>query len=289
MNKQFLSYVSGNSFLHQLDPRTKIITLMILSIIIFNISRMWSLLFVLLLLVVVASIARVSVKKLALSARPLLPFIVIIFLLHFIFSPAIVFSDVPLSILDNGVAYQINITSDISFLINPSLYSFITGFGVALKFFLLILFASLMAATTRQSALIQGIERLVRPLPLKWVNLTSHDLALMIFLTIRFIPLLITTAAQIRVSAVSRAFRPARHPLRTIKILSTTMVNSILHFTDDVSRAMLSRGYTGVGKTSMNELKFRKRDGIFFCSFAAVMFSIIVAVDRLQLLIGSGI
>jgi energy-coupling factor transporter transmembrane protein EcfT len=78
------------------------------------------------------------------------------------------------------------------------------------------------------------------------------------------------------VSAASYAFRPAR------LIVSTAMVNSIINFADDVSRAMLNRGYTGVGRTSMNELKFRKRDGLFFCSFAVVMFSIIMIVGWIQ-------
>jgi energy-coupling factor transporter transmembrane protein EcfT len=432
MYKQFLTYVNGTSFLHKLDPRTKIITLMILSIIIFNTGRMWSLLSILLLFVIITAAARVPIKKLVLSVRPMLPFILIVFLLHFIFAPAPVFSDVTLSVnlmdnrmnnfdqqflvtgefdsvgqvyrlqyfegfsvlsyagsypgfqgadeidylifikpppviyseagetnvyfaighfriesipidqipeerlrvysaetnlnifypaaivsittesvvtdsavtasvatasagaapgdihsiqrahLDYHAGYRIKVSPETGFSIYPSLYSFMTGLGVALKFILLIMFASLMAATTKRSALIQGIERMVRPIPLKWANITSHDLALMIFLTIRFIPLLTTTASQIKVSAASRAFRPAKHPLRTIKIVSTAMVNSIINFADDVSRAMLNRGYTGVGRTSMNELKFRKRDGFFFCSFAVAMFSIIMIVGWIQ-------
>ncbi|WNY23651.1 Energy-coupling factor transporter transmembrane protein EcfT [Methanimicrococcus hongohii] len=403
MYKQFLPYVDGKSFLHKLDPRTKIITLMILSIIIFNIHRLWSLISILLLFVVVAAIARIPLKKLVVSVRPMLFFIILVFLLQFIFAPAAVFSDATLSVkimddrinefdkqyvireydsenqiyrlqyfggvhdpssdvilqggevdyfivikpppdnssvqagdsesgepnahfeighlriervpldqipeeklrefsvevipaepdphkrinLDHPVVYQIKVAPETSFSIYPSMYSFITGLGVALKFVLLILFASLMAATTKQSALVQGIERLVRPIPLKWANITSHDLALMIFLTIRFIPLLISTSAQIKVSTTSRAFRPSKHPMRAIKIISTSLVNSIINFADDVSRAMLNRGYTGVGKTSMNELKFGKRDGVFFCSFVVVMLFIIISVGWLQLSIGT--
>ncbi len=393
MHKQFLAYVDGKSFLHKLDPRTKIITLMILSIIIFNTNRTWSLISLLLLFIAVAVIARVSIKKLVLSLKPMLFFIGIVFLLHFIFAPAPVFSDVTLSVklmddqishlderflfvskeynpdtqvyrlqyyegypvkfeivdetgqlimiepppdsldadvenahfefghirieripfdqipaeklqqfsveavpaeydpakrvyLGEPTVYRINVAPETSFSIYPSTYSFITGLGVALKFVLLILFASLMAATTKQSALVQGIERLIRPIPLKWANMSSHDLALMVFLTIRFIPLLTSTSSQIKASSKSRAFNPAKSPFRAIKIISTALINSIINFADDVSRAMLNRGYTGVGKTSMNELKFRKRDGVFFGSFILVMLSIIMFVGWLQLSIG---
>lgn len=392
MHKQFLAYVDGKSFLHKLDPRTKIITLMILSIIIFNTNRTWSLISLLLLFIAVALIARVSIKKLVLSVKPMLFFIGIVFLLHFIFAPAPVFSDVTMSVklmddqlnqlddrfnpakssvqvyrlqyfegfpsneefedmdefdypiiiepgspnisdsetqnahleighiriervpldqipeeklrefsiesipaepdpsrrvyLGEPAVIKIKVTPEKSFSIYPSTYSFITGLGVALKFVLLILFASLMAATTKQSALIQGIERMVRPIPLKWANMTSHDLALMVFLTIRFIPLLTSTSSQIKASSRSRAFNPAKNPFRAIKIISTSLINSIINFADDVSRAMLNRGYTGVGKTSMNELKFRKKDGVFFCSFILVMLSIIMFVGWLQLSIG---
>ncbi|MBZ3935363.1 energy-coupling factor transporter transmembrane component T family protein [Methanimicrococcus blatticola] len=397
MHKQFLAYVDGKSFLHKLDPRTKIITLMILSIIIFNTNRMWSLISLLLLFIAVSMVARISVKKLLLSVKPMLFFIGIVFLLHFLFAPAPVFSDVTMSVklMDDQLnqwddrfnpakeyapytpvrlqyfenypyleepenagescyviitrpmpsnlsttemqnvyfeaghfriekipfdqipeeklhefsiesvpaepdpskrvyfgepaVYQIKVTPEKSFSIYPSTYSFMTGLGVALKFILLILFASLMAATTKQSALIQGIERLIRPIPLKWANMTSHDLALMVFLTIRFIPLLTSTAYQIKVSSQSRAFKPSKSPLRAIKIISTSLINSIINFADDVSRAMLNRGYTGVGKTSMNELKFKQRDGVFFCSFILLMLSIIMFVGWLQLSLGVGV
>lgn len=408
MYKQFLSYIEGNSFLHKLDPRTKIITLMILSIIIFNVGRIWSLLSIFLLFIAVALIARVSLKKLVLSVKPMLFFIGIVFLLHFIFAPAPVFSDVSLSVkmmdnqlnqfderffvmaekdpvtndvyylryydittgpapnqppaefrelagstqlvliepppddefshegdwrdkdahfvvgqmtirkvpydqipeeklhtfsvaveefetiqleegrrihLDEPHIYQISVSPDASFSVYPSTYSLMTGFGVALKFILLILFASLLAATTKQSALVNGLERLVRPIPLKWAKMTSHDLALMVFLMIRFIPLLLSTSSQIRVSLKSRAFEPIKHPFRMIHIISTGLIHSIIDFADDVSRAMINRGYTGVGRTTMNDLKFKKKDGVFFVSFLFVMFAIIMVVGWLQLTI----
>ena len=178
--------------------------------------------------------------------------------------------------------YKITVIPGLSISIYPSMYSFVTGLGVALKFTLLILFASLMAATTKQSALIHGIEKMVHPIPLKWADMTSHDLALMIFLTIRFIPLLISTSSQIRDSTRSRAFNPSKNPFKTIRIMAIGLVNSIIDFADDVSKAMQARGYTGIGRTSMNELKFRINDAVFFIVFILLMGSIIITVGGIQ-------
>lgn len=302
MRSQFLAYVDGKSFLHKLDPRTKIIALMLLSILIFNTYHFLSLLSLFILFIAAALISRAPLRKLFASLRPMMFFIVLVFLLHFLFMPAPVFEDVQLTVEivsdrfheDGRVRYfqvepkPLKPFESVDFSITPSFYSFITGIGVAMRFILLLLFAALMSATTKQSAIVQGIERLVRPLPLKWANMTSHDLALMVFLTIRFIPLLTSTGAQIMDSAHSRAFQMKKHPFRAIQIISVGLVNSVVSFADDVSMAMQNRGYTGTGRTSMNELKFKKRDILFFCCFVFIIATIIVMVGYLYLMAMSG-
>jgi len=306
MRSRFLAYVDGKSILHKLDPRTKIITLMLLSIIIFHTHLLLSLLSIFILFVAATLVSRVSFRSLFASLRPMMFFIVLVFLLHFLFMSAPVFEDVHVTIeLAGGQLQSMGVAPEVShyivveprplkpwgnadFSITPSFYSFITGLGVAMRFILLLLFASLMSATTKQSAIIQGIERLIRPLPLKWANMTSYDLALMVLLTIRFIPLLASTGAQIRDSANARAFQMKKHPFKAIQIIAVGMVNSIVTFADDVSMAMQNRGYTGVGRTSMNELKFKRRDVLFFCGFIFTMAAIIVAIGYLYLTLATG-
>lgn len=392
MHKQFLPYIDGKSFLHQLDPRTKIVTLMILSLVIFNVHRIWSLFSLLVLFFFVAFIARLSLKKLLFSIKPMFFFILIVFLLHFLFAPVPVFSDVSLSVdmmdhqlknrnqnviifddehtdfyvlryysaapapdtitfydlschrkmpaesefyiglyaftlekprepnyprfkklsieelseenfqdfsiksddfgtkifedgspLKNPLVYKISFFKNQYIFINLSVFSFITGIGVALKFILLILFASLLTATTKQSALVQGIEKMIRPLPLRRINMTSHDLAFMVLLTIRFIPLLISVASQLQFSLKARAFNSLKNPFQTVQILSTGLVQSVIRSADNASKAMQNRGYTGIGKTSMNELKFKRKDGIFFVSFFLTLSLIILSVGWIQL------
>jgi len=298
MYNPFLTYVDGNSFLHKLDPRTKIITLIILGVTIFYTFHLISVLSLFLLFFAATAIARIPLKRVLLSVRPMLFFIGIVFLLHFLFTSDPIFADVyrTVEIIDQFYLYGndseyiilvqphiIHVLPNTYFSIMPSFYSFITGIGIALKFILLILFASLMSATTKQSAIIQGIEKLIRPIPLKWANLTSHDLALMIFLTIRFIPMLISISFQIISSASSRAFEIKKHPLQGIRIISIGLINSIISFSNDVSMAMLNRGYTGVGKTSLNELNFKVYDVVFFILFLIGLLTVIIFIGFLYL------
>ena len=298
MYKQFLPYVDGNSFLHKLDPRTKIIALLILGVTIFKTPYIISLPILFILFFATVFIAHIPLKKLFLSLRPMLFFIGMVFLFHLITSsdrlPSEVFMAVELvriNILDAHDPGQIILVRPyliqpfpgVSSSILPSIYNFVTGLGIAMKFALLVLFTSLMSATTKQSAIIQGIEWFLRPLPLKRTALTSHDLALMMFLTIHFIPMLISLSSQITDSASSRAFEIKKHPLQGIRIISIGLINSIISFSNDVSMAMLNRGYTGVGKTSLNELNFKVYDVVFFILFLIGLLTVIIFIGFLYL------
>ncbi|WNY25313.1 energy-coupling factor transporter transmembrane protein EcfT [Methanolapillus millepedarum] len=282
--RKFLTYEHGNSFFHKLDPRTKIIALVVISLIIFSERLFSGLIFISLLFLICVLISRVSVRKLFLSVRPMLLFIVLVFLLHFLFTndPFAmnrIFLDIhPAAELSPGqFIYQDPVRPFIVSVkavpvvqyhfFSPSVYSFLTGIGVALKFLLLVLFAALVTATTKQSDLIQGIDKLAKPILPKSVGFTSHDLAVMVLLTIRFIPLLIVTGRQMTMSAVSRGFEIKKHPFHYINILSVGLISSVIQFSRDVAFAMENRGYTGNERTYMNEIKMKKKDYVFFAIF----------------------
>ncbi|WNY27484.1 energy-coupling factor transporter transmembrane protein EcfT [Methanolapillus ohkumae] len=286
--KKFLTYESGKSLFHKLDPRTKIIALMVISLIIFSQRFFSGLIFISILLLICVFVSRVPFRKLILSVKPMFFFIFLVFLLHFLFTSDPFafhpFYDIrPAELMASGHNIYVNPDMPLTVsvvaapvvtfrFLSPSFYSFFTGLGVALKFLLLILFAALMTATTKESDIIQGIDKLVRPLLPKKTGLTSHDLAVMIFLSIRFIPLLITTGEQITTSASSRGFEIKKHPVRYIRILSAGLVSSIIRFSDDVSFAMENRGYTGTRRTYMNELKMKPKDAVFLTIFAVICF-----------------
>jgi energy-coupling factor transporter transmembrane protein EcfT len=255
--------------------------------------------FILVLFVGIVTYCRISLKRCYFAVRPLLFFIGMIFLLQFLFTPTPIFSDVAgmIDYIRDHFPYEFGGSFDVIFdvifdssktynllpwnflSLSPNIYSFVSGIGLALKFLLLILFSSLMILTTKQSGLIQGIEKIVQPLPWKWVNLTPSDVALMALLMIQFIPLLLAASFQIMDSARSRAFVFSKHPIKGIRLITLGLIRSVMNYSDVVSMAMKNRGYTGVGRTHLRELKIQKRDIVFFgCFLFVISFVYAIAV-----------
>ena len=90
-----------------------------------------------------------------------------------------------------------------------------------------------------------GMERLLRPL--KMLGISSHNVALMINMALRFIPTLQQEIITVREAALARgaAFEAAglRSKIRALLILSTPLALSILKRSDDLTDAMEARGY----------------------------------------------
>ncbi|NLI62535.1 MAG: hypothetical protein GX362_03950 [Methanosarcinaceae archaeon] len=280
----FSSFVSNSnsSFFYKLDPRTKLLSLAVLSILIFHETSVISLLFFLLLTFLFMFLFSISVIDILKTIKPLLFIFFLIFLLRFVF----IQKEHTISFIsDNKIFFEIfqnfqhfeifqhfQIFHFLNFenlphfeygFISISVYTFFAALFPVLKFFILVLLSSIITQTTNTSKLVLGLERLFDYLPLKKFNISSTDLSLMIFLSLSFIPNLFNTANQISVSAQSRGLVIKKKPVLYIRILSTNLINSILKYSYDISNSMEGRCYTGYGKTSIYELNFNKYDFLF--------------------------
>lgn len=240
MNKMFFSYIPGESFLHRLDPRTKIISVMLLSIVILRASDFQDI-FVLSVVFLVFSLpAKLGIRHHLQSLRPMLFFFLFLFIVQSIFSGGeSIFSMGMLGISYEGLWKAALVTS---------------------RFILLVLFASLLISTTSPALLTLGIEKMLRPLPLSLVGVSSHDLAIMMSISMRFVPLLHMNLEQILQAQASRGMDLRRNLLKGVSSLAVPMVYSTLRMAEDMSLAMESRCYQGLYRTSMFELKMHKED-----------------------------
>ena len=178
MDEILLSYVPGDSFIHRLDPRTKIIAVMTMSFIVFRTATLPELGVLAAFFVFVAAISRVGMRLHLKAVRPLVIFFGFIFLMQLFLTPGrALFSAGP---------------------IHPTFEGLVQGTLVTTRFVLLILFASILTTTTRPTMITGGIERMLRPLPLGRLGITSFELATMMSLSIRFIPTILENARQIR-------------------------------------------------------------------------------------------
>lgn len=122
--------------------------------------------------------------------------------------------------------------------------------------------ASLMTLTTAPMELTDGLERLASPL--RRFGFPAHELALMITIAIRFIPVVAEEAERLRRAQLARGADFSGNPVQRARKLVPLLVPLFLSTfarADRLALAMESRCYCGgEGRTSYRELRFRPGD-----------------------------
>lgn len=236
-------YFPGSSLLHRLDPRTKILAVIVLSVTIF-LPRSWTgyaLTAGFILLSVM--LAQIPIKFILRGLRPILVFLVITVVFNMLMTPGEVLLRLwKLSITREGIVLSLTAAS---------------------RLILLIVSASLLTLTTSPIRLTDGLERLLRPLsPL---GVPAHELALMMTIALRFIPTLTEEADRIMRAQMARGgdFQSGSLVKRIRGLIPVMVPLFVAAFrrADDLAIAMEARGYRGgEGRTRMKELQFSSLD-----------------------------
>ncbi len=238
-----IQYHPTDSPVHRLDPRVKILAVISLSFVFLRVDTA-GLAFSLLILTVSAWLSRIRLGKLLRTLRPVLPFFLVLFLLYAFFTPGTVWL--------NMAPFPLQVTVD-------GLNLAVTQVG---KFLLLVVVASLLTMTTRADELTFGLERILRPLNL--FGISSHDLAMMVSLALRFIPEVTIELNTIRQAQLARGVdfdkRSWLTAMRTISYLAAPLVVNVLRRCDTLVEAMESRGYGPGGRTYLHERHLKAID-----------------------------
>lgn len=240
-------YYPGDSLLHRLDPRTKILAVILLSVMIFIPREAPSYALTLAFVLGAILLSRVPVGYILRGLRPILIFLVITMLFNLFLTPGeVVFGRGAWSITREGIVLAL------------------VG---AFRLVLLVMTASLLTLTTSPIRLTDGLERLLRPLtPL---GVPAHELALMMTIALRFIPTLIEEADRImRAQAARGADFQSGNLVNRLRGLIPVMVPLFVasfRRADELATAMEARGYRGGhGRTKMRELAFTSLDSAAF-------------------------
>jgi energy-coupling factor transport system permease protein len=131
----------------------------------------------------------------------------------------------------------------------------------------------LLTYTTSPLALTDGLEGLLAPL--KKIKIPVHELAMMMSIALRFIPTLIEETDKIMSAQRARgADFDTGNLLQKAKALIPLLVPlfiSAFRRADELATAMECRCYHGgVGRTRMNQLRFRTADGLFMAGALAI-------------------
>jgi energy-coupling factor transport system permease protein len=239
-------YVPRKSFLHQLDPRTKIIFVFLYVILIFVVTNITGLSIFGAVTILAVILSDLPLGYLWRALRGLMIMIAIIGLLQLILvkQGELIWSWSWFSIYSAGIERAI---------------------FVSLRLLFLIVITSLLTLTTSPISLTDGLERLLSPF--SKLGLPVHELALMMSIAIRYIPTLMEETDKIIKAQTARgADFESGNLVQRVKALFPLLVPlfvSSFRRAEELALAMEARCYRGgVGRTRRQGIKAGWRDGI---------------------------
>ncbi len=250
-------YVPGESFIHKLDPRTKLLISLLFIINLFIIDNFFGYIFVIAFLGVTVYVSKLPVKYLYKGVRGIFALIIITALLNLFMIKGSADTKVVdlgfLSIYEEGIR---------------------TAAFMAFRLILLIMGTSVLTLTTSPIELTDGIESLLSPF--KKVGVPAHELAMMMSIALRFIPTLIDETDKIMKAQKARGadFESGgiiQKAKSLIPLLVPLFISSFRR-SDELAMAMEARCYRGgEGRTRMKKLVYTYRDTIAFAVFALLV------------------
>ena len=237
-------FFPGNSFLHKMDPRMKLILTFALIIIVFVSQGFIGFGMILAFVLQVTLSSGIAFKFLVRGLKPILFIMLFTFVLNVFFQTGgdVIFKLGFLQITDGGLRM---------------------AFFLAARLILLVFCSQLLTLTTSPIALTDGLETLMRPL--KRFHFPAHEIAMMMSIALRFIPTLMEDTDKIMNAQKARgADFESGNLIRRAKAMVPLLVPlfvSAFRRADDLALAMEARCYRGgKGRTRMNQLHMTKVD-----------------------------
>lgn len=252
-------YFPGSSFIHKLDPRCKIILMIMYIIIIFSVKNVAAYALAALFVFLCVAASKLPFRYLVKGLKPILFFIVLTAVFNLFLTPG-------------KTALKIG-------------FVVVTYEGIELAVFLvlrlvfLIAGTSLLTLTTSPISLTDGIEQLIAPL--KKIGVPSHEIAMMMSIALRFIPTLLEETDKIIKAQTARgADFESGNLVKRAKAMLPILIPlfmSAFRRADELSVAMECRCYRGgEGRTKLKALKYGGRD---FVAFMLVLVFGVLAVS----------
>ncbi|XMB86556.1 energy-coupling factor transporter transmembrane component T [Mycoplasmatota bacterium WC44] len=291
-------YIPANSWIHRLDARTKLISLMLLIVTTFVIDSIYTMVGLLVATLILIGSSKIPVSRFIKGIAPLvfLLFFTVIFQVLFndqgdvLYSVNIYFSYITIGIIV-GLIVLYNLLKKkvrkrfLFFLLifasmiytltyelgtpfktaELSVYSeglLFAGFLIT-RILILISISSLLTLTTKPTELNNGLEEVMKPL--KKVKVPTEEISMMISIALRFIPTLLDEANKIIKAQASRGvdFKEGTLKQKITQIIALLIPMFIISFkrADDLANAMEARGYyPGKTRSRLIEFQFSKVD-----------------------------
>lgn len=252
-------YIPGNSMIHQLDPRTKLISSVWFILLIFLASGFTSYTMLAAIVLFAASVSEIPIRYYINGLKPLAFLILITVALQLLFSQGenVIFEFGWLQITMEGI---------------------INAIKIIVRFVLIVFMSTILTLTTTPLEIADGIESLLGPL--KRFKVPVQEIALVLSIALRFVPTLMKETETIMNAQKSRGVEFNTGSLiermkKIVPLLIPLFISSIDR-ADQLATAMTSRGYRGGDhRTKLRELNWQQRDRIVFSLFGILTFVLI--------------
>ncbi len=237
-------YVESDSPVHRLDPRTKFLGTVVLMTAVLIADGFAPLLAFSIFLIFTVALSKLPAAMIVRNLRPFIWLFFFTLAMHALMTPGSVLVELPLA---NAAISR------------EGLYQ---GAFFTVRLSLVITTAALMTLTTAPVELTDGLERLLNPLRI--VGFPAHEMAMLVTISLRFVPVLIEEAERLYKAQLARGADFGGNPIQRLRRLIPLLVPlfiSAFGRADRLALAMESRCYRGgIERTNYRELRFHQGD-----------------------------
>lgn len=253
-------YYQTDSVIHKLDPRVKLVATICFIISLFVVQNWIGYLAAAIFLGIMIRLSKVPFRFIVKGMKAILFILLITAVFNLFLTPGeVLISFWKLSITREGLQTAVMMAVRLSFLIVGS---------------------SIMTLTTTPNSLTDGLEKLMKPL--KLFRVPVHEIAMMMSIALRFIPILLEETDKIMKAQIARgADFESGNLLKRAKAMVPLLVPlfiSAFRRANDLAMAMEARCYRGgEGRTKMKPLIYKKRDAAAY-TVLVIYFAVCVAI-----------
>ncbi len=309
-------YIPGNSFLYKMDPRTKIISLFVLMVAVFMIPRdAFEMMFIGIgLIVLLLLIGKISIKRVYLGLRPLMFLLIFTFVFQILFNrqgPELQSWDLNYSFLNiiaaavlvlfwiftkkyvrTKILYFAFMLVGVIIILNQlslgNVFStgqlviheeaLLIGFFIMMRLIIIVTLSTVLTLSTKPTDLNLGLEAVMKPL--KFLRINTEEIAMIISISLRYIPTLLDEANKIMLAQASRGVDFAEGKLKdkVMQIISLLVPMFIISFkrSDELANAMEARCFIpGATRTRLHQLFWNRLDTV------ALVVSLIILIGSI--------
>ncbi len=253
-------YYPAKSILHQLDPRVKLVSTLIYLISLFMFDSISGYIVATVFLIAVIRCSKVPFRYIMRGMKPVIMLLMITVLFNLFLTKQgdVLFSVWILTVTEGGLR---------------------TAVFMAIRLIYLITGSSLMTFTTTPNELTDGIERLLYPL--NKIHVPVHEVAMMMSIALRFIPILLEETDKIMKAQIARgADLESGNIIQKAKAMVPILVPlfvSAFRRANDLAMAMEARCYRGgEGRSKMKPLHYEARDHKAYALIVVYLVAVVV-------------